>query len=241
MSTVSHPHDIDAAVLAKALAAAERPDLLQQLVDTSRRIWGVFTSHLPHTLNYPWVAAKLESLPAGSRILDLGAGVTPLPLFLAEKGFRVHTIDPHPTVRTRTATSNWNEWGYFDYGELHTNLTSAHCAISDFASDAAFDAIYSVSVLAHMRRTVWEDALRRCHALLRPGGLLLLAIDLVPATDFLWNHSAGREIEATDLHGTIYDVIDQLSSLQFAVEEAEGRRQVAMSRTDLAFLACRQT
>lgn len=232
-----HPYDLAPDLLARALAAAERPDLLQQLVDTSRRVWGVYTRHFAYTINYPWVAAKLESLAKGSRILDVGAGVTPLPLFLAERGLFVETVDPHSIVRTRIATADWNEWGFFDYGALHPNLKSSNCAIADFTAAESFDAIYSVSAITHLSRAVREDAIRRCHALLRSGGLLLLAVDLIPSTNFLWNYSAGREIETPERHGTIYDLLEQLSLLNFDITEAEGRRSVMESRTDLAFIA----
>jgi len=232
-----HPHDLAPDLLARAIAEADRPDLLQQLVDTSRGVWGVFTRHVPHTINYPWVMARLESLPAGSYILDIGAGVTPLPILLAEKGFNVQTVDPNPIIRTTEATADWNEWGFFDYSQLHANLKSAHCTIADFATDNLFDAIYSVSVLAHMSRAVREDTLRKCHDLLHPGGLLLLAIDIIPETNFIWNYSSGHLVEAPERHGTIYDVLEQLSSLGFEIFESEGRRAVATSRTDLAFIA----
>jgi SAM-dependent methyltransferase len=237
MNDSRHPHDLAPDLLAQALAAAERPDLLQKLVDTSRRIWGVYTRNISYTINYPWVAVKLESLPKDSKVLDIGAGATPLPLFLAERGLLVQTVDPHPLVRKMTATPDWTEWGFFDYSQLHPNLKSSHCTIADFTTTERFDAIYSVSVLAHMPRPVREDTLRRCRDLLRPGGLLLLAIDLIPATNFLWNFSSGREVEPPEIHGTIYDVIEQLSSLDFEIVEKEGRRGVAGARTDLAFIA----
>lgn len=232
-----HPYELEPHLLVRALAEADRPDLLQQLVDTSHRIWGVYTRHFPYTINYPWIAARLEALARGSLILDLGAGVTPLPLFLAEKGLVVRTIDPHPLIRTRVASADWNEWGFFDYSELHPNLKSSNCSIADFATSESFDAIYSVSVISHMDRAVREDAMRRCQALLRPGGVLLLAIDLIPSTNFLWNYSAGKKIAAPELHGTIYDLLEQLSVLNFKIMEADGRRSVLTSRTDLAFIA----
>jgi predicted SAM-dependent methyltransferase len=72
---------------------------------------------------------------------------------------------------------DWNEWGFFDYSRLHQNLASHHCDVAEFAPPVPFDAIYSISVLAHMTRAVREETLRRCRDWLRPGGCLLIALD----------------------------------------------------------------
>jgi SAM-dependent methyltransferase len=234
--TAAHPRDLSPEAYALAMASGERPELLQQLVETSRRIWGVYTSHFPHTINYPWIAAKLENLIDGARILDIGAGASPLPLFLAERGAYVDTVDPHWLIRTTAASPDWNEWGFFDYGVLHPRLTSHHCAVADLRPSRLFDAIYSVSVIAHLARSVREDAFRRCQNWLGPGGILLLAIDIIPSTDYLWNYSEGQEVEAPEEHGSIDDVTHQLAALGFRIDESRVVRNVPTSRTDLAFV-----
>jgi SAM-dependent methyltransferase len=233
-----HPRDITVDDLSAAIDAAARPDLLRQLVDTSRRTFNFFTSHYPHTINYPWVARTLEDLPRGSRVLDIGAGVSPLPLFLAERGAMVDCVDPHQTVRTPPPADDWNEWGFFDYGRVHPNLTAHHCTIADFAPSYNFDVIYWVSVIAHMPRLVREDALQRCRVLLQPGGVLLLAVDLIPATDALWTLSEGREVEPPAHHGTTDDLLQQLGLSGFQINEARVARSVPKSRTDLLFINC---
>ncbi len=227
--------------LEEAMSKTESPNLLGSLVETSRRTFGFFTSHFPHIVNYPWIAAKLENLPAGSRVLDIGAGVSPLPIWMAEKAVLVETVDNHVNVRNLPAADDWNEWGFFDYGQLHEGLTSHHCAISEFTPVANFDAIYSICVLAHMPRAVREDTLRRCREWLLPGGRLLLTIDLIPATDFLWNRSEDREVEPPVVHGTISDILDQLVILGFQVNQCRTLRTVYKSRTDLLLIDCTAT
>ena len=150
----AHPRDISPADLSAAMASAARPDLLKQLVDISRRIFGFFASNSFASIWYPWVARTLEYLPKGTRILDIGAGLSPLPVFLAEKGFVVECIDPHRLKRVPPPSADWNEWGFFDYGRVHPNLRSYHCAIADFPSSGRFDVIYSVGVLAHVPRKI---------------------------------------------------------------------------------------
>jgi hypothetical protein len=68
---------------------------------------------------------------------------------------------------------------------------------------------------------------------LRPGGRLLLAIDVIPASDFLWNRSEGEEVEPPVAHGTTFDVADQLRALGLRVVEWTLLRGVPASRTDL--------
>jgi SAM-dependent methyltransferase len=234
----SHPRDMTAEDLEIAIVVAHRPDLLGQLVDLARRSFGFYTNHYPYTINYPWVVEKVEGLSRGSRVLDIGAGVSPVPLLLAERGLFVDCVDNHRVIRTPPSAPDWNEWGFFDYGRLHPHLTAHHCDIIKFAPSARFDAIYSVSALAHMTRTVRQKTLRLCRDWLRPKGRLLLAIDVIPATDFLWNRSGGLEVEPPIRHGTVDGLVHELDSLGFQMQESRLLRTVYRSRTDLLFIDC---
>ena len=233
-----HPRDIAAADLGAALAASDRPELLRELVDISRRAFGFYVGQFSYTINYPWAAARLEGVKPGSRVLDVGSGLSPLPLWLAKRAVLVDCVDSHPIVRIPPISDDWNEWGFFDYGQLHPGLTSHHCTIAEFTPMASFDAIYSVCVLAHMPRAVREDTLRRCREWLSSGGILLLALDLISATDFLWNRSGGREVESPVKHGTHYDVLCQLANLGFQLKEVEVIRTIYRWRTDLLLIHC---
>jgi cyclopropane fatty-acyl-phospholipid synthase-like methyltransferase len=237
---VSHPRDISADDFQIALASQRDPGSFSQLVELSRSAFGFYTSHFPHTINYPWIVERLEHLPAGSHLLDIGSGVSPVPLFLAGKNLFVDCVDNSAHVRRLPFADDWNEWGFFDYRALHPNLASRNCDIARFAPAQKFEAIYSIASLAHMPRATREEALRRCHDWLRPQGLLLLAIDVIPATDFIWNRSAGREIETPFQHGMIESVIEQLTRLGFRIDERRVLRTVYKSRTDLLFIAGRK-
>jgi cyclopropane fatty-acyl-phospholipid synthase-like methyltransferase len=235
-ATVSR--DISAADLQVAMAAQRNPDLFSHLVELSRSAFDFYPSHFPYTITYPWVSERIAQLPEGSRVLDIGAGVSPVPLFLARKGIVVDCVDNSRYIRTLPPTPGWNEWGFFDYGVLHPNLSAHHCDITEFAPSGRFDAIYSIAALAHMQRTIRENTLHRCRDWLQPKGLLLLAIDIIPSTDFIWNRSEGAEVEPPIQHGTIDDVLDQLKQLGFRVDECRVMRTVYKSRTDLLFIAC---
>jgi SAM-dependent methyltransferase len=237
-SKLRHPRDLSDDDFSSAMNSAARPDLLRQLVGISRRTFGFFPSHYHHWIGYPWVARALEDLPRCARVLDIGAGLSALPVFLAERSAVVDCVDSHPVVRTPPPAFDWNEWGFFDYGQVHQNITAHHCAIADFKSSDTFNAVYSVGAIAHMPRVVREDALQRCSELLRPGGVLLLTADLIPSTDFVWNLSEGREVEPPAQHGTVADVSRQLTLLGFQINEARIHRMVPKSRTDLLFINC---
>jgi hypothetical protein len=236
--TSLHPTDIPEIDLQRALAAAPRPDLLQELVDISRQAFGFYTRHYPHTINYPWIAGKLEGLPHGSRLLDIAAGLNPVPFFLARRGMFVDCVDRHASVRIPPAQPDWSEWGFFDYGALHPNLTAHHCDMADFVPRAKFDAIYSISSLAHFPAQARQQTLRFCREWLHPGGLLVLAIDVIPSTDFIWNRSEGLEVEPPIRHGTVDGVLDELTHLDFRITECRVERTVHKSRTDLLFIVC---
>jgi hypothetical protein len=40
------------------------------------------------------------------------------------------------------------------------------------------------------------------------GWRLLLAVDLLPKSDFLWNRSGGVEVEPPTEHGTVDDLVE---------------------------------
>lgn len=236
----AHPSDLSAEDLQNALAAQKDPVLLSHLVELSRDTFGFFTNLFPQTINYPWVLERLRQLPRGARVLDIGAGVSPVPLFLAEKGMTVDCVDNSRHIRQLPFAASWNEWGFFDYGALSPRLTSHHCDVTEFTPAGEFAAIYSIAALAHTSRSVRENALRRTYDWLLPQGFLLLTIDVIPSTDFIWNRCEGQEVEPPIQHGTINDVLDQLCLLGFRVEESRVMRTVYKSRTDLLFIACRK-
>jgi hypothetical protein len=233
-----HPHDMPAAEFNEAATLTLRPDLLRHLADLSRQMFNFYTNHFPRVIEYPWLAEKLESLPVGSRLVEIGAGLSPLPLFLARRGASVDCIDSHPTKRTPPVQPDWTEWGFFDYSLLHPRLRSHHKSALDFVPEAPVDVIYSVSVLEHMPRAVQTEVIARCRRWLNRGGRLLLTIDLIPGTKSLWNRSEGKEVEPVAVHGTISDLLDHLRRHGFKPLQAAIHREVPHSLTDLLFIDC---
>src|SRR5260370_42068226 len=117
-----HPWDISDGSLERAVAQARRPDLLAELVASSRSAFGFFTKNCPYTLNYPWLLERLEALKPGAWVLDVGAGVSPLPLVLARRGINVDCIDGSVITRRPPDTTGWNEWGFLDYADYDSRI-----------------------------------------------------------------------------------------------------------------------
>ncbi len=148
----------------------------------------------------------------------------------------VDCIDKSSTARTMPVTADWNEWGFFDYSVVDARIQSYHRDVREHVPAQPYDRIYSVSVLAHMTRSEREETVDLVSQWLRPGGRLLLAVDLLPKSDFLWNRSEGVEVEPPIEHGTVDDLIRSVDRAGLRVTERKIRRTVFASRTDLLFL-----
>lgn len=108
-----------------------------------------------------WVAARAAEIPAGSRVLDVGAGpCTYRPLF-AHCEYRSHDFAVLDSSQLPAG------YGQIDY-------------ISDIAAipaeDGSFDVILCTEVLEHVPAPL--DAIREMARLLKPGGRLLLTAPL---------------------------------------------------------------
>jgi 2-polyprenyl-3-methyl-5-hydroxy-6-metoxy-1,4-benzoquinol methylase len=230
-----HPRDISREALAAGLAMTVRPDLLQAIVALSRRYLGFFTSHFSRTLEYPWILQRLEGHPPG-RLLDIGAGVCPVPLALAEAGHRITTVDPHLLKRSPENRGEWNEWGFLDYRQLHPNITSKHMRVEDIFLWRKFDVVYSISVVEYMPATVRRKIFAKAAQWLAQGGLLLLTLDLFPMTEELWNRSEGAIVDRGG-HGSVADICRELMDNGFGIDCTDYFRSMPESTVDVVCIA----
>ncbi|MFM7108219.1 MAG: methyltransferase domain-containing protein [Planctomycetaceae bacterium] len=231
------PNDVPAAALADALARSPTPRVLQTLVDVSRRRFGWFTRHPSRAFEYPWVVDRLASLRSGA-VVDVGAGVSPVPLFLALRGLRVTTVDDSTVVRDPAAgTDGWDEWGFLDYAALDPAIHSFNGDAIDLdLPPGSCAAAYSVSVIEHVpaatRRRLWP----RIAAWLAAGGRLLLTIDLEPGTDRLWNRASGREVDPPGTHGDLGALTAELAGTGLVAGQRTDLRGLPGMRADVALL-----
>lgn len=234
-----HKNDLPVDVFDQIIPIAKRKDLLRLAIDISRKHLGFYTKTSIRAVEYPWILERLLELETGSEIIDIGSGISPLPIILSDKGYYVNCVDNHSNIRTYDKQSEWNEWGFLDYSQISSNLKSFNIDILKFRPGKRVDAIYSVSVLEHMPRSIWEQTLKRTAKWLRPGGVLLLTLDLQPESDSLWNLSEDKEVDLPDEHGTLKELLNVLVKLNFDISEFLVQREIPYSRTDVAFISCK--
>jgi 2-polyprenyl-3-methyl-5-hydroxy-6-metoxy-1,4-benzoquinol methylase len=221
--------------LVAGIHRSSRPKLLKSLVEFSLAELGFF-SRTPHRmLEYPWIVSEMGEV-GGLRVLEVGAGVNPLPLWLARAGAVVTTVDNHLHRRTQADQHEWNEWGFLDYSSLNERVRSFNCEISDLQTEDIFHIVYSTSVLEHVLASRRRSIFKRIAALLHPNGRLLMTLDLIPGTKQLWNRSEGREVESVTDHGDVDGVLAELENAGFTVGNCEIVRTMDGSRTDLALI-----
>jgi 2-polyprenyl-3-methyl-5-hydroxy-6-metoxy-1,4-benzoquinol methylase len=227
--------DIDISGIIQGCQLTQSWPLLLSLIEQSKSRLGFFPRTIIRTIEYPWFAENLIAMGKG-RVMDLGAGVCILPLWLAQQGFDVVTVDLHTTNRNQQDPSIWNEWGFLDYGALDDRIASHNINALEFTSETLFDAVYSVSVIEHMPAVVRRAIINRLPTWLRPEGKVFLSIDLIPGTDQLWLLSEGVEVDLPHEHGTLDDLLDELRHAGLTIGDLQRVSAIANSRTDLALI-----
>lgn len=140
------------------------------------RVW-----EYPYVLHHlrAWKRRRAATLKDGveeepetaPRVLDLGAGTTFFPFAVAREGFQVVAADSDPVCVE--GLSRAGDLLSPKPGSVTPLLSESETVPVD---DASFDAIYSVSVLEHI--AACEPLLLELHRVLRPGGLLLVTMDV---------------------------------------------------------------
>jgi SAM-dependent methyltransferase len=125
----------------------------------------------------------LDSIPwsRGLRVLDVGAGYSWLPIYLAkEKGCEVWAVDDFGT---------WESDRFWERSRVPEDHIAAHPEVKyvigrlgeervpDLPS-GYFDCIYSASALEHVPPERFADVWAHMDRLLRPGGQMLHAMDI---------------------------------------------------------------
>jgi SAM-dependent methyltransferase len=136
------------------------------------------TNNTIRRFEYPWVYERIQAAGRGLRILDIGAGMAGMQFTLAQAGHEVHAIDPGMSAKGR----GWR----LDPG-FHARLSKAYSAPVTLWSttmagadlqEESFDVVLSVSTIEHFAPEDLVEFSREARRLLKPGGLLVLTIDL---------------------------------------------------------------
>ena len=147
-----HPRDFRAASLSPVIERHPDPLRLLDLRLVGQRTLTFFPDHAPRLWEYPCrgPSSIMEHLPAGSRLVDVGAGVTPLTPFLTSRGYVVDTVDPSEMYRKWPPADDWNEWGFLDYTEAGLGHRSWNTTLDELPESTVFDGAFSISVIEHI-------------------------------------------------------------------------------------------
>ena len=234
-----HQRDITSEHFNSMSLVTDFPLLLRILVDKSRQVFGFFPNHTPRCLEYPWILSRLPEKLNGASILDVGAGINPLPILLVERGADIFTVDNHALNRDISQRQDLNEWGYLDYSVINNGISSKNISYEAFLAEVKFNVIYSVSVIEHVKASVRRTWIEKFAHDMKNGGTLLLTVDLIPDTNFLWCFAEGRMVEAKEIHGTLEDIKNELICTGFIVEECYTKRNLMHCRVDIGFIKAR--
>jgi len=122
------------------------------------------SEHWSRVFEYPWAAERLRRVLGpieGKKILDIGSGISPLPVYLARHGAEVTCIDTHPV-------------GLPGVKSIELDAREWHC-------QEKFDAITCISTAEHIRGVNLAKLFKQwIHGLDMPGlsGHLFASIDI---------------------------------------------------------------
>jgi hypothetical protein len=237
-----HPRDFGSPTLAPLIARHPDPHTLLELRVHALGTTGFYPDHAPRLWEYPVVAGLVAAhLPRGSRLVDVGAGVTPLAPYLTSRGYVVETVDPSAVVRRWPPQPDWNEWDYLDYGAAGLAHRSWNCTLDQLPTEPPFDGAYSISVIEHLPANIRRCLLRDIAARTALGGLVVLTIDLVRGSDDLWNRNLGVVVERSADHGTFDDIVSECAAVGLETFSKETVRDWGDTSVDIGLLAMRKT
>jgi hypothetical protein len=226
------------------LKLVDNPGLLNALYLLSKSELGFFPRIGSRAIEYPWVASSVlkTSLLANNKrsetVVELGSGVSPIPLFLHDMGFKVITTDLHTVVRNIDNKHTWNEWGYLDYSQFRPQIKSYNI---DFANldidDESVDYFISISVVEHMPAENRRKSFHTASQSMRVGGKFIITVDLSPKSFSLWNRNEGKEVEDSNLHGTIDDIRLELETCAIKIDHLDIHRNLPFCGTDIACIS----
>ena len=115
----------------------------------------------------------LHYLKSQLKILDIGSGLSPLPVYLQEKGHQVTAVDDN----------SWKLWKNESWIKKIYNTNVEYIIIKDISSlkqfeKNSFDLIISCSVIEHFDDHTFKHFVPLMYQILKPEGSIVLTFDL---------------------------------------------------------------
>lgn len=195
---------------------------------------------------YEWIQKTLKAIPAGQKILDVGAGECPFKPYCSHLQYLSQDFSQYEGKGDGKGIQE----GTFDVSKIDI--------VSDISSipveSSSFDAILCSEVIEHVPNPV--DAIREMVRILKPGGLLVLTAPFVSLTHFspyhfatgfnryfyeYWMDKYGLTIQDLTYNGNYFEFLAQeiLSTGRFASQYAgikPGLKEKIAQRILLSFL-----
>ncbi|GAA3431850.1 class I SAM-dependent methyltransferase [Kutzneria kofuensis] len=195
----------------------------QRLADPDPKRFGPFGFQFPNeirTFEYPFAASHVP--PGPRRVLDVGAGLSGLQFVLDMQGADVTVVDPAAAISDDEAPTEANFWlvlRHADHAKLNelfgTSVTLVGEGVQHWDHPAeSFDTVVCLSVLEHVDPVEAREMLDAITRLLKPGGQLLLTVDL-----FLDLKPFG--VLEQNVWGRSHDVYGLLRGLPLRLDEGE--------------------
>jgi tellurite methyltransferase len=191
--------------------------------DTAHRFWNTewerSDAASPWAVPEPWAIDHVRAMPAGSRILDLGAGIGRHALAFADLGYQVTALD------AAEAATSAIEAAAFARG---LSVKAVQAPMTDLPFEAAsFDHVLAWNVVYHGDETVVRRTLTEVARVLRPGGTLLATMLSARRLPVEQAKAKGREIsrntwvfegEGDKIHPHYFCTAPELLSLLWGFE-----------------------
>jgi SAM-dependent methyltransferase len=145
------------------------------------RLRGPFSiqpNSLARYFEFPWAYEQMSALPRGSRVLEIGGGLSGLQFVLARQGYQVVNIDPGMEAKGLGWPADIKQHQYLSK-IFHAPVTLKPTVIEQAGIPPQFaDAVLCVSTLEHLTPEDLEGVTESMKAILKPSGFLVLTMDL---------------------------------------------------------------
>lgn len=183
------------------------------------REWQKADGTSPWAQAEPWVTEHAASLPPGSRILDLGAGIGRHALAFARAGHHVTALDAAEAATAAIAAAAFAEG---------LSIATHQAPMTDLPfPDAAFDHVLAWNVIYHGDETVVRRTMAEVARVTRPGGSFMATMLSARRLPVEQAKAKGREIsrntwvfegEGDKVHPHYFCTAPELLSLMWGFE-----------------------